>query len=79
VTLSERFAAAASISSRPTPLRTMLKEAERMGLFITLDEKTTVEEAVAKRNQILHTNTVVSPADSRRLVRAIRQFVDRVK
>jgi hypothetical protein len=78
VTLSERFAADSRDSPRPTPLRTMLKEADRLGLFASLDEKVTVEEAVVRRNQILHTNAMISSADSRRLVRAIRQFVERL-
>lgn len=79
VTLSERFAADERDSPRPTPLRSMLKEAERQGLFASLDEKQTIEEAVNRRNQTLHTTTVVPAADSRRLVKAIRQFVDRLK
>ncbi|MFE5837549.1 SIR2 family protein [Arthrobacter sp. NPDC056493] len=79
VTLSERFAADSRDSPRPTPLRSMLKEADRQGLFASRDEKQTIEEAVNRRNQTLHTTAVVSAADSRRLVKAIRQFVDRLK
>ncbi|MCZ4520114.1 SIR2 family protein [Rhodococcus ruber] len=79
VALSEIFAANARDSPRPTPLRSMLKEAERRDLFISVEEKLSIEEAVNRRNQTIHTADTISGADSRRLVKAIRQFVDRLR
>ncbi|WP_157226008.1 SIR2 family NAD-dependent protein deacylase [Rhodococcus sp. AW25M09] len=79
VTLSERFAAQARESPRPSPLRSMLKEAERQELFISVKEQQSIEEAVNRRNQTIHTTAAISGTDSRRLVNAIRQFVDRLR
>lgn len=79
VTLAERFASEVRDSPRPTPLRSMLKEAERRELFVSLEERQTIEEAVNRRNQTIHTAVAVSPADSKRFVRSIRQFVDRLR
>jgi len=79
VTLAERFAAESRNSPRPTPLRSMLKEAEQRELFASIAERQTIEEAVNRRNQTIHTTLAVSPADSRRFVKSIRQFVDRLR
>lgn len=79
MTLSEHFAAESRDAPRPTPLRSMLKEAERQEFYVSLDEKRTIEEAVNRRNAAIHTTATVSAADSRRLVKAIRLFVDRLR
>ncbi|MEV4951360.1 SIR2 family NAD-dependent protein deacylase [Paenarthrobacter nitroguajacolicus] len=79
VTLSERFSAESRDSPRPIPLRSMLKQADLQGLFQSYEEREAIDEAVARRNQILHTNAVISPADSRRLVDVLRQFIDRLR
>jgi hypothetical protein len=79
VTLAERFAVNQRESPRPATLRSMLKDVERLGLFQSQSERHSIEEAMSRRNQAIHTAEAISPADSRRLVRAILRFVDRMR
>ncbi|MCQ4118380.1 SIR2 family NAD-dependent protein deacylase [Rhodococcus tibetensis] len=78
VVLSEKFAEDPQDSPRHATLRSMLKQAERQELFASATEHAIIMESVNQRNRTIHTQSNISPVDSRRFVKAIRQFVDRL-
>ncbi len=68
-----------SASERVVSLRVMLKEASRLGLFRDRDEEKLLENAISKRNEVIHRAAETTGAEARRYVKSIRSFVDHLK
>lgn len=78
VLLAERLGGRTREASRNIPLRSMLRAASSLGLFESEEERSIVEKAVFRRNEVIHTRAPFSSAEGRRLVEPVLRFIDRL-